>query len=165
MSALPIVTGPESAVLRAKAKKVKDPLSREIQELIPVMFESMHQAEGIGLAAPQIDVSLRLCVIEIDGVRRVFINPVLSSLSREKIVFEEGCLSLPGQYFPIERSERVTVRYQDETGQERKWKADGLWAIALQHEHDHLEGVLIIDRYQKQKTKHYDFEGENKRRI
>lgn len=165
MSILPIVTGPESAVLRAKAKKVKDPLAQDIQALIPVMFESMHAADGIGLAAPQIGVSLRLCVIEIEGVRRVFINPTLPTLSREKIVFEEGCLSLPGQYFPIERSERVTVRYQDETGRERKWKTDGLWAIALQHELDHLEGVLICDRFKKQKIKRYDQAGEDRPRI
>jgi len=120
------------------------------------MFEAMHHADGLGLAAPQIDIPLRLCVIEIEGKKMVFINPQLTSLSREKIIFEEGCLSLPGKFLPIERSEKVTVRYQDETGKECKLKANGLLAIALQHEVDHLDGILIIDRYKKQKIKHYD---------
>ena len=151
-----IVTGAQSEVLRAKTAKVSNPLAPEIQALIPEMFEMMHQADGLGLAAPQIDLALRLCVIEIEGDKMVFINPQLTSLSREKIIFEEGCLSLPGQFLPIERSERVTVRFQDEHGADRKIKASGLLAIALQHEVDHLDGILIVDRYKKQKIKHYD---------
>jgi peptide deformylase len=153
---LTIVTGAQTEVLRTKTAKVRDPLTPEIQKLITDMFEAMHKADGLGLAAPQIDISLRMCVIEIEGNKMVFINPQLTSLSREKIVFEEGCLSLPGQFLPIERSERVTVRFQDEHGTDRKIKASGLLAIALQHEVDHLEGILIIDRYKKQKIKHYD---------
>ncbi len=152
-----LVTGAQSAVLRAKTTKVRDPLAPEIQALIPEMFEVMHKANGLGLAAPQIDLSLRLCVIEIEDKQMVFINPQLTSLSREKIIFEEGCLSLPGQFLPIERSERVTVRFQDERGENRKLKTSGLLAIALQHELDHLDGTLIVDRYKKQKIKHYDF--------
>lgn len=151
-----IVTGTQSEVLHTKAAKVRDPLAPEIQALIPEMFEAMHKADGLGLAAPQIDISLRLCVIEIEGQRMVFINPQLTSLSRERAVSEEGCLSLPGQFLPIERSERVTVRFQDEHGVERKIKASGLLAVALQHEVDHLDGILIVDRYKKQKVKHYD---------
>lgn len=153
MSVFPIVTGPETEILRQKAKKIKDPLSSEIQTLIEDMFESMHAAEGMGLAAPQINRSLRLCVIEIDGERMVFINPSLTAHSKEKVLFEEGCLSLPGQFFLIERSEKVTVRFQDEHGKDRKVKASGLLAIALQHELDHLEGTLIVDRYASQKNK------------
>jgi peptide deformylase len=150
MSVYPIVTGPEAEVLRQKAKKVKDPLDPEIRTLIADMFDSMHAADGLGLAAPQIG---RLCVIEMDGERMVFINPTLTVLSKEKILFEEGCLSLPGQFFFIERSEKVTVRYQDEKGEDRKMKASGLLAVALQHEIDHLEGTLIIDRFKAQKYK------------
>lgn len=156
MNILPIVTGAETEILKRKAKRVKDPLSPEIQNLIPVMFDSMHAADGLGLAAPQIGLSIRLAVIEIKGVRFVFVNPTLTSFSRDKIVFEEGCLSLPGQFFPIERSEKVTVRYMDEHGEEKKLKASGLLAIALQHEIDHLDGILIVDRYKKQKTKNYE---------
>lgn len=152
---LPIVTGAETEILKTKARRVKDPLASEIQELLPVMFDSMHAADGLGLAAPQVGIPLRLAVIEIKGVRFVLINPTLSSLSREKTVNEEGCLSLPGQWFPIERSEKVTVRYVDETGTERKLKTAGLLAVALQHEIDHLDGILIVDRYKKQKGNGY----------
>jgi peptide deformylase len=149
----PIVTGLRAEVLRLKAKKVKDVKSPEIQRLVSDMFESMREAEGLGLAAPQIGVSLRLCVIEIDGERLVFANPTVTARSKEKVLFEEGCLSLPGEFFLIERSEKVTVRYEDEYGRERKLKASGLLAIALQHEIDHLEGVLMVDRFKSQKVK------------
>lgn len=151
-----IITGATTPILRAKTARVRDPLAPDIRALIPEMFEAMHRADGLGLAAPQINIPLRLCVIEINGQQMVFINPQLTSLSRDKIIFEEGCLSLPGQFLPIERSERVTARYQDEHGIERKLKASGLLAIALQHEVDHLDGILIVDRYKKQKIKHYE---------
>lgn len=147
-----IITGAQTEVLHKKAQKVKDPNTPEIKQLIADMFDSMHAAEGMGLAAPQIDVSLRLAVIEWEGERFVFVNPTLTSLSKEKVLFEEGCLSLPQQFFWIERSEQVTVRYQDENGEDRKMKASGIMAIAIQHEIDHLEGTLIIDRYKKQKV-------------
>jgi peptide deformylase len=153
MAVLPIVTGAETEMLHKKAKKVKDPLHPDIQKLIKDMFASMHAAEGLGLAAPQINRSLRLCVIEIEGKKMVFINPSLTAQSKDKILFEEGCLSLPGQYFFIERSEKVTVRYQNEKGESCKLKASGLLAVALQHEIDHLEGVLIVDRFKAQKIK------------
>lgn len=153
MAVFPIITGPETEILLQKAAKVKDPQSPEIKQLIADMFESMHAAQGMGLAAPQINRSLRLAVIEFEGKRFVFINPTLTALSKEKVLFEEGCLSLPGQFFWIERSESVTVRYQDENGEDKKLKASGILAIALQHEIDHLEGTLIINRYKKQKVK------------
>lgn len=152
MAVHPIITGAQTEVLHKKAQKVKDPNTPEIRQLIEDMFESMHAAEGMGLAAPQIDVSLRLAVIEWEGERFVFVNPTLTSLSKEKVLFEEGCLSLPQQFFWIERSEQVTVRYQDELGQDKKMKASGIMAIAIQHEIDHLEGTLIVDRYKKQKV-------------
>lgn len=159
MSTLPIVTGVDTEVLRTKTKRVKNMLDPEIQALIPDMFESMHAADGLGLAAPQINRSLRLCVIEIDSQRFVLGNPKITAFSKDKILFEEGCLSLPGQFLLIERSEKVTVRYEDEHGSERKLKAHGLLAVAVQHEVDHLDGILIVDRYKKQKIKHYDFTG------
>ena len=155
-TSLTIVQGLDSRILRTKTTRVRDPLAPEIQKLIPEMFEAMHHADGLGLAAPQVDIPLRLCVIEIEGEKMIFMNPQLTSLSRDKIIFEEGCLSLPGKFLPIERSEKVTVRYQDETGKDCKLKATGLLAIALQHEVDHLDGILIVDRYKKQKIKYYD---------
>lgn len=149
-----IITGAENSILHAKNESVKDPLAPEIQSLLPKMLESMRRADGIGLAAPQIGINLRVCVVEIEGVIRYFINPKITSSSKEKILFEEGCLSLPGEFFAIERAELVTVRYQDENGKDRKFRARGLWAICLQHELDHLDGILICDRYKTQKNKH-----------
>ncbi len=154
MTVYPIVTGAENTILHAKNENVKDPLAPEIQALLPEMLEAMRKADGIGLAAPQIGKNLRICVIEIDGVIKNFINPKITSASDEKILFEEGCLSLPGEFFAIERSEQVTVRYVDEAGKDKKLRARGLWAICLQHELDHLDGILICDRYKNQKNKH-----------
>ncbi len=153
MTILPIVTGKETEILHRKTDRVKNLHDTEIQNLIPVMFESLHVAEGIGLAAPQINRSIRLAVVEIEGKQTVMINPKITSRSREKILFEEGCLSLPGEFFLIERSERVTVRYEDEHGVEVKKRASGLFAIVVQHEVDHLDGILIADRYKNQKKK------------
>ena len=156
MTILPIVTGKDTDVLHRKTDRVKNPLDPEIQNLIPVMFDSLRVAQGIGLAAPQINRSIRLAVIEVEGKRTVMINPKITSYSREKILFEEGCLSLPKEYFLIERSERITVRYEDEQGKEVKKRASGLFAIVVQHEVDHLDGVLIVDRFKNQKNKqHY----------
>ncbi len=156
MTILPIVTGKDTDVLHRKTDRVKNPLDPEIQNLIPVMFDSLRVAQGIGLAAPQINRSIRLAVIEVEGKRTVMINPKITSYSREKILFEEGCLSLPKEYFLIERSERITVRYEDEHGKEVKKRASGLFAIVVQHEVDHLDGVLIVDRFKNQKNKqHY----------
>lgn len=156
MTILPIVTGKDTDVLHRKTDRVKNPLDPEIQNLIPVMFDSLRVAQGIGLAAPQINRSIRLAVIEVEGKRTVMINPKITSYSREKILFGEGCLSLPKEYFLIERSERITVRYEDEHGKEVKKRASGLFAIVVQHEVDHLDGVLIVDRFKNQKNKqHY----------
>lgn len=152
MATYPIVTGAETAILNQKAQKVKDPTSPEIQQLIVDMFDSMHLADGMGLAAPQINRSVRVAVIEHEGKRSVYINPTLTALSKEKVLFEEGCLSLPKQFLWIERSEQVTVRYQNEKGEDMKTKYTGIMAIAIQHEIDHLEGLLIVERYKKQKV-------------
>lgn len=151
----PIVTGAESAVLRKKSLPVEDPCADDIQTLIADMFVAMHEADGVGLAAPQIDVSLRLAVIEINEEKLVLINPTLSAHDDDKILFEEGCLSLPGQFLAIERYETVTVDYQDEHGAHQKLTASGLLAIAIQHEIDHLDGILIVDRYDESLLQHY----------
>lgn len=154
---LPIVTGEATPMLVEPSKKVKDPLAPEIQNLIPVMFESMHAARGIGLAAPQIGESIRMAVIEIEGDRTVLINPKITSFSKSHILFEEGCLSLPGRQFLIERSEKVTVRYTNERGEAMKTKATGLFAVAIQHEVDHLDGILIAERSRTQKAKNIPY--------
>lgn len=150
---LSLVTGVTTEVLLKKTERVKDPLSEEIQALLPEMIETMHKENGIGLAAPQINKSLRLAVAEADGEILCLINPDITSYSQEQIVFEEGCLSLPGEFFPIIRSEEITVRYQNEKGLPKKLRATGMLAIIIQHEVDHLEGILIANRYKKQQRK------------
>jgi peptide deformylase len=134
-------------ILHQKAKKVKDPLEPELQRLILAMQETVVKNDRcIGLAAPQVGKSLRICVIENNGVLTVFINPQITSSSREKSLIEEGCLSIPGKLFLIERAENIKVRYLDEMGKKCKMKAEGFFARAIQHEIDHLEGILITDK-------------------
>ncbi|OGI31509.1 MAG: peptide deformylase [Candidatus Moranbacteria bacterium RIFCSPLOWO2_12_FULL_48_12] len=150
---LKLVTGVTTKILLKKTEHVKDPLTKEIQALLPEMVETMHREKGIGLAAPQIGQSLRLAIAEADGKVVFLINPDITSFSQEKIVFGEGCLSLPGEFFPITRSAEVTVRYQDERGLPKKMRAKGLLAIIIQHEVDHLDGILIVNRYKKQQKR------------
>jgi peptide deformylase len=148
MAVLEIKKYPDK-VLKQKAAPVVS-VDAELQRLIDDMIETMYAAPGVGLAAPQVGVSKRLAVIDIStkGEKMpliVLINPVF--LRKEgTIEFEEGCLSLPEYTAKIERADKVTVRFHDRTGKEMEMEADGLLAVALQHEIDHLEGCLIIDR-------------------
>lgn len=151
---LTLVTGATTEILLKKTEAVKDPLAPEIQALLPEMIETMHRENGVGLAATQIGRSLRLAVLEVDGETYCLINPEITSYSQEKIVFEEGCLSLPGQFFPIVRSETITVKYANEKGLPKKLRAEGFLAIVIQHEVDHLDGILIINRFKKQEKKY-----------
>ena len=114
------------------------------------MIQTMHTENGVGLAAPQIGVPLRLAVAEVNNKVYYWINPEITSLSQEKIVSEEGCLSLPGEFFPILRSETVTLKYINEKGIPKRLRATGFLATVVQHEVDHLDGVLIINRFMKQ---------------
>lgn len=121
----------------------------EIVSLIEDMKETMYAAPGCGLAAPQIGVSLRIFIIDTAGEDepselRVFINPEIVSLEG-KAVWEEGCLSFPGVHEEIERAAKVTVRALDERGQTIELTTEGLLGVAVQHENDHLDGVLMID--------------------
>jgi peptide deformylase len=113
------------------------------------MFATMYQAPGIGLAAPQVGQKLRFIVVDVqpNEVRRpiALINPEIVARSSEFATREEGCLSLPGQYADITRPARVKVRYLDETGARHEIEADGLLSACLQHEIDHLDGVLFVD--------------------
>jgi peptide deformylase len=147
---LPLVTGKDTPVLVTKTALVADPLAPEIQELLPRMIATMHKEVGVGLAATQIGLPLRLAVAEVEGKEHYWINPEITSLSEEKIIFEEGCLSLPGQYFPIIRSKSLTLKYTNEKGLPKKLRATGFLAVVIQHEVDHLEGILICNRFQKQ---------------
>jgi len=144
-------------ILMKKAEKIKDPLAKDIQELISGMFETLRaDSRGVGLAAPQVGFSLRLFVIELEGIPYVLINPKITAKSRKKITGEEGCLSFPGQFLPVSRYDRIQMRYTDQYGKPGKIKTQGLLARALQHELDHLDGILFIDRVKssdKPKTK------------
>ncbi len=133
-----------------------------LRALVDDMAETMYAAPGVGLAAPQICVSLRLFVIDIAGEDepsdlKVFINPTFTAKQGE-IAWEEGCLSFPGIHEEIERAEKVTVRAQDVHGNFFEVTADGLLAVALQHEYDHLEGTLMVDRVSLLKRRFIDRE-------
>jgi len=131
-------------VLRQKAKKVAN-IDGSIQKLIDDMIDTMRAVHGVGLAAPQIGVSLRIAVIEIPG-REVLtlINPEVIKREGERVV-EEGCLSYPGYYGEIKRSEVVKVKAQDRHGKEFRLKGEELLAQALEHETDHLNGTIYVD--------------------
>jgi len=134
----------DDPVLRQKAKRVSS-IDASIQRLIDNMVETMHEANGVGLAAPQVGVSLRVVVIQIpDEELIVLINPQVVKRSGERLV-EEGCLSIPGYRATVKRSESVTVKGLDRHGKEVRLKGKELLAQALEHEIDHLNGVLYID--------------------
>jgi peptide deformylase len=145
---LPILIAPNQ-ILKTRARPVKPADADLVRDLIPRMFATMYQAPGIGLAAPQVGQSLRLIVIDLvpDDKQQPhsLINPEIVAASEELATREEGCLSLPGQYADITRPARIKVRYLDEAGVKREMQADGLLAACLQHEIDHLDGVLFVD--------------------
>ena len=126
-----------------------NPDNDAVRDLIPRMFATMYKAPGIGLAAPQVDVRLRVVVIDIarDDKREpiTMVNPEVVAESPELATREEGCLSLPNQYADVTRPARVKVRYLDETGARREIEADDLLAACVQHEIDHLDGILFVD--------------------
>ncbi len=133
-------------ILREKCKKVVK-FDSALELLVNAMFEKMDEADGVGLAAPQIGVDLRVFVIDDHrGTRKAFINPEILETSMEECSMEEGCLSIPGVYTYLSRSERVTVQAQDVNGKTFRVEADDLLARAIQHENDHLNGILFIDR-------------------
>lgn len=135
--------------LREIAKPVTR-FDRELDALLADMAETMYAAPGVGLAAPQVGVSLRVFLVDTaagddqPSDLRVFVNPEIVEVVGE-VEYEEGCLSFPGVHERIDRAERVTVRAQDGSGNAFELQADGLLAIAIQHEHDHLEGKLMVD--------------------
>ena len=167
MAVLPIYVVPQP-VLKKSAAAV-DAVTTEIKQLVDDMIDTMYAARGIGLAAPQVGVSQRVIVMDVDQKRadgadhdedsedddddtplvkgkvQVFINPEVVWESEELNVYEEGCLSIPGQYAPVERPKQVRVKYMALDGSAQEIEADGLLATCLQHEIDHINGVLFID--------------------
>ena len=144
MAALPIRTLPDP-VLKQKAKRVRT-IDGSIKKLIGAMIETMHSEPGrVGLAAPQIGVPLRVIVIGIPEEEDIaIINPEIVRRRGERLI-DEGCLSVPGYLGQIKRAESITVKGRDQDGKEIRIKAEGLLAQALEHEIDHLNGVLYLD--------------------
>jgi peptide deformylase len=152
MALIPIRVVPDE-ILRQKAKKVRN-VDGSVNKLISDMIETMHAASGVGLAAPQVGVSLRVIVIGLPEQEDIaLINPEVVRRKGERVV-NEGCLSIPGYMGKLKRSESVTVKGRDRRGKEVRIKAEELLAQALEHEIDHLNGVLYIDRLESKDDLH-----------
>jgi peptide deformylase len=152
MAILKVLTVPEP-VLRQKSKRVRN-IDSSIRKLAGDMLETMHAAPGVGLAAPQVGVPLRVIVIGMPEEEDfVLINPEVVRQTGERLV-TEGCLSVPGYFGEIKRAQRVTVKGRDLSGKEIRIKAEELLAQALEHEIDHLNGVLYIDHLESQDRLH-----------
>ncbi len=140
--------------MREEAKDIT-PDYPNLKELIANMFETMDRSDGVGLAAPQIGLPIRVVVIDLDvmsedmpeykGFRRAYINPHIIEVDGEDVSMEEGCLSLPGIHESVKRPERVHVTYLDEEMNEHDEWVDGFLARVMQHEFDHLDGMMFID--------------------
>lgn len=144
MAVLPILTGEDNPVLRTKTKPVKK-VTKDILSLIKDMEATTKKADGLGLAAPQIGQSLRLCVAQIGGKLIPLIDPDITWRSDDMTIAEEGCLSLPGLWRDVPRPAEIALRYTDVKGTQKELRLKELDARVVQHEVDHLEGILITD--------------------
>jgi peptide deformylase len=133
-------------ILRQKSHNVTDPSDSKIKKLIPQMMATMKEENGVGLAAPQVGENIRMFVVNHKEKEMVFINPVIVKKSLIKEWGEEGCLSIPGKFGEVKRSKRVAVEYLNEGGVKQSLKAHGLLSRIIQHEIDHLDGILFIDK-------------------
>ena len=148
MALLTILEFPDPR-LRTKAVPVDaaEVVSPAFQTLLDDMFQTMYEAPGIGLAASQVDVHKRFMVIDVSEEKdapQVFINPEIVTRQGEQ-VYQEGCLSVPGIFADVSRADAITVRYLDRQGQPQELSTDGLLAVCIQHEMDHLDGKLFVD--------------------
>ena len=154
MTVKTILTEPNQ-ILRQVSVPV-DKVGKEEQKLMDDMLETMYASNGIGLAAIQIGVPKRIIVMDISKDEnkkepRYFVNPVIKNKDNLKLTYEEGCLSVPNQFAEIERPKKCDIEYLDYNGEKKILKAEGLLATCIQHEMDHLEGVLFIDYLSKLK--------------
>jgi len=143
-------------VLRQPAKRIAK-VDDELRQLIREMLQTMYSNDGIGLAAPQVAVNKQLIVIDCEPENAanpplILINPTIKQVSRDIIVAQEGCLSIPNVYIDVKRPEVVEVAYKDENGRPRTLKAGDLLGRCIQHEMDHLNGVLFVDRVENSLT-------------
>ena len=154
MALLPIITAPDPR-LKTVAARI-DAVDDDIRRLMDDMLETMYAAPGVGLAAPQVGVSKRVIVADVARSGEPpqpmqMANPEIIQASSERSVFEEGCLSLPEHYAEVKRPERVRVRYLDRENEIREQEMDGFLATCIQHEMDHLDGILFVDHISKLK--------------
>ena len=131
--------------LREKAEKV-DEVDDNVRETLDEMVALMRKANGVGLAANQVDIAKRFFVLEHDGILKKVVNPEILEFSEEIADMEEGCLSIPGVYKRVNRPAKIKVKYLNENGEEVVEELEEMWARAFQHEFDHIEGILFTDR-------------------
>lgn len=146
MAILPVLRFPDER-LKTKAQPVTE-VNDEIRKIISDMFETMYAENGVGLAATQVDIHQRIVVIDVSENKEhpyTLINPEIIHKSNETIINEEGCLSVPGCYAKVDRSVNVTVKALDKNGQEFTLDGEELLAVCIQHELDHLNGILFVD--------------------
>jgi peptide deformylase len=151
MALLPILHYPDPRLHTVAARVSR--VDEKIRKLIKDMADTMYAAPGVGLAATQVDVHLRVLVIDVSDTHdqlRVFVNPEIRAASGESD-YDEGCLSVPGVYEKVTRAERVIVRALDAEGREFTLEADGLLAVCIQHEMDHLEGKVFVEKLSRLK--------------
>jgi len=142
-----------SELLRQKAEKIKK-IDDEIIDISREMLQILERDKGIGLAGPQVGIMKRIFVVHIEGdEKRVFINPSILETSHKTVKYEEGCLSVPGIYVNITRSETIKIQAWNEKGRPFTLEASGLLARVILHEHDHLEGILLLDHLPESKRK------------
>ncbi len=154
MAVKTILTEPNNLLRKISEPVVK--VGKEEKLLMDDMLETMYAANGIGLAAIQIGVPKRIIVMDLGGENgkkdpRYFVNPVIKNKDKLKTTYEEGCLSVPDQFAEIDRPKKCEVEYLDYNGEKKILKAEGLLATCIQHEMDHLEGILFIDYLSKLK--------------
>ena len=154
MAVKTIITEPNK-LLRQISKPVEN-VGKEEQQLMNDMLDTMYDANGIGLAAIQVGVPKRIIVIDISKDEKkekpmFFVNPIIKNKNLEKLTYEEGCLSVPDQFAEIDRPSKCEIEYLDYNGKSQLLKAEGLLATCIQHEMDHLEGILFIDYLSKLK--------------
>ena len=147
MAILPVLRFPDER-LRTKAAEVAE-VNNNIRKIVDDMFETMYEENGVGLAATQVDIHQRIVVMDVSDSDKktplTFINPEIIKKSEETFINEEGCLSVPGCYAKVTRHERVTIKALDRNGKEFTLDGDELLSICMQHELDHLAGILFID--------------------
>ena len=144
MSSLPIITEP-NPILRQKSGKIKE-ITPEIKQLIKDMAESMKTAQGVGVAAPQIGKNIQLILVSTGNGPLALINPQITWKSLRKTIEDEGCLSCPNAFIKVKRAKIIYVKCLNEQGKTVSFRAQDFFARVLQHEIDHLKGILIVDK-------------------